>query len=50
MFFSGQISNVILQTIADLVFSHLDEEVHDITGQSLKAAGLTLQELKQIPM
>ena len=29
---------------------HLDEEVHDLQGENLKAAGWTLSELRQIPM
>ena len=32
-----------------LVHRHLDEEVHDLGGESLKAAGWTLAELKEIP-
>jgi hypothetical protein len=29
---------------------HLDEEVEDIGGESLRKAGFTLKEIKQIPM
>ncbi len=35
---------------ADPVFRHLDEEVYDIGGESLRSAGWTLKDLRQIPM
>jgi hypothetical protein len=33
-----------------LIVRHLDEEVEDIGGESLRKAGFTLKEIKQIPM
>jgi hypothetical protein len=35
---------------ADRCLSHLDEEVHDLGAESMKAAGWTLEELRKIPM
>jgi hypothetical protein len=35
---------------ADSLHSHLDEEVHDLGAESMKAAGWTLDELRKIPM
>jgi hypothetical protein len=34
----------------EILFRHLDEEVHDLGAESMKAAGWTLAELKRIPM
>jgi hypothetical protein len=34
----------------ELTGRHLDEEVEDIGGESLRKAGFTLKEIKQIPM
>jgi len=34
----------------ELTRRHLDEEVEDIGGESLRKAGFTLKEIKQIPM
>jgi hypothetical protein len=40
------------QLLSSLVMTHrhLDEEVEDLGGESLRKAGFTLKELKQIPM
>jgi len=34
----------------ELTVRHLDEEVEDLGGESLRKAGFTLKEIKQIPM
>lgn len=39
-----------LDSFRDVLFRHLDEEVEDLKGESLKKAGWTLTELRQIPM
>jgi hypothetical protein len=43
---------VVFQLLSSLVMTHrhLDEEVEDLGGESLRKAGFTLKELKQIPM
>jgi hypothetical protein len=47
MFSLGK-STIFFQDRAD--GRHLDEEVEDIGGESLRKAGFTLKEIKQIPM
>ncbi|KAI9637287.1 uncharacterized protein MKK02DRAFT_43210 [Dioszegia hungarica] len=51
---SSQYSSTGLRGIMDgfrgVLFRHLDEEVHDLGAESMKAAGWTLAELRQIPM
>lgn len=40
----------IMDGFREILFRHLDEEVHDLGAESMKAAGWTLAELKKIPM
>ena len=40
----------IMDGFREVLFRHLDEEVHDLGGESMRAAGWTLNELKAIPM
>jgi len=40
----------ILDSFREVLFRHLDEEVRDIGADSMKKAGWTLEELRQIPM
>ncbi|GFZ49389.1 hypothetical protein JCM24511_07509 [Saitozyma sp. JCM 24511] len=40
----------ILDGFREVLFTHLDEEVHDLGAESMKAAGWTLEELRKIPM
>jgi len=40
----------IMDGFREILFRHLDEEVHDLGSESMKAAGWTLAELRKIPM
>ncbi|WVR07421.1 hypothetical protein IAU60_004462 [Kwoniella sp. DSM 27419] len=41
---------VIMDGFREVLFTHLDEEVHDLGAESMKAAGWTLDEVRRIPM
>ncbi|ORY35423.1 hypothetical protein BCR39DRAFT_509569 [Naematelia encephala] len=40
----------IMDGFREVLFRHLDEEVHDLGAESMKAAGWTLKEIRAIPM
>ncbi|KAK8854882.1 hypothetical protein IAR55_003621 [Kwoniella newhampshirensis] len=40
----------ILDGFRDVLLTHLDEEVHDLGAESMKAAGWTLDEIRRVPM
>lgn len=48
--YSPQTLREIMDGFREILFRHLDEEVHDLGAESMKAAGWTLAELKRIPM
>ncbi|KAK4684684.1 hypothetical protein P7C73_g5484, partial [Tremellales sp. Uapishka_1] len=40
----------IMDSFREVLYRHLEEEVHDLGGPSMRAAGWTLNEIRQIPM
>lgn len=48
--YSGQKLREIMDSFREVLFTHLDEEVNDLQGESMRAAGWTLEEMKRIPM
>lgn len=40
----------IMKEFEDVLFGHMDDEVRSIGGESLRRSGMTLEELKALPM
>ncbi|AFR95725.2 hypothetical protein C343_03830 [Cryptococcus neoformans C23] len=48
--YNGEKLREIMDSFREVLFTHLDEEVKDLHGERMRAAGWTLEEMKRIPM
>ncbi|KAL1406705.1 hypothetical protein Q8F55_008411 [Vanrija albida] len=48
--YDGKKLRAIMDKFRDVLYAHLDDEVRDLSAESLQKAGFTLDELRRVPM
>ncbi|TXT12775.1 hypothetical protein VHUM_01176 [Vanrija humicola] len=48
--YEGKKLRAIMDTFREVLYAHLDDEIKDLSAESLQKAGFTLDELRRVPM